>query len=72
MMQSGINNGHIIEMKYQKMISRVKGKMEVVKLTCATYPRAVADFCISFLSVKKLIFLKDSIVNCRPRIVKDP
>jgi len=52
--------------------SEVKKAREVLKLTCATYPKAVADFWISFLSVKKLIFLNDSILKCRPWIVKDP
>lgn len=52
--------------------SEVKKTGEVLKLTCATYPKAVADFWISFLSVKKLIFLNDSMLKCRPWIVKDP
>lgn len=35
------------------------------------YPKAVADFWISFLFVKKLIFVNGSIVSCRPIIVSD-
>lgn len=41
-------------------------------LTWPTYPRAVADFWTSFLSVKKLIILKGSIVKCKPKIVNVP
>lgn len=64
--QVRIMNSHILEKEESK------DDFEALELTCATYPRAVADFWISFLSVKKLIFLKDNKCKCRPRIVMDP
>ena len=40
--------------------------------TWATYPKADADLWVSFLSLKKLIFLNGSTFKFRPNIVKDP